>query len=220
MGMTQTSSNQKSGHQDSGHQKPKSIRLIPVIAGLLFVILAALVFVISENQARQTNTGFPSFDQSEFTLIDQDGVTRTNSDFAGKPIALFLGFTYCPDVCPTTLLALAGAVDDLVERGIDASVIQTIFISVDHERDTPAQLKSYLSLFDVEATGLTGDAQAVSDAIRAFGGYAKKIETGDGNFVYDHSAAVYLYRSDGTFKGTIVFNEPAEFIVEKLKTLL
>ena len=125
MGMTQ-----KPADQEPNHQKPKSIRFVPVIAGLLFVILAALVFVISENQARQSNTGFPSFDQSEFTLIDQDGVTRTNSDFAGKPIALFLGFTYCPDVCPTTLLALAGAVDDLVEQGIDASVIQTIFIAL------------------------------------------------------------------------------------------
>ena len=191
-----------------------------MLASLGFLVLAAAVFFLAETQARKTGGGFPNFADSPFTLIDQNDVPRTNSDFAGKPIAVFFGFTYCPDVCPTTLLSLAGAMDDLAEAGTDASSLQILFITVDHQRDTPEQVKSYLSLFDVPVTGLTGDAAAISTALGAFGAYAKRVELEGEDFTYDHSAAVYLYRADGTFKGTIVFNEPAEFIREKLKSLL
>ena len=68
--------------------------------------------------------------------------------------------------------------------------------------------------------GLTGDSQALADSRAAFGAFAEKIEGQDGDFTYDHSAAVYLYRSDGGFAGTIVFNEPEEFIREKLRSIL
>lgn len=205
---------------DSRPARQKSIRFLPAIACLIFVVLGVAIFALSENYARKTSVGFPAFHESPFTLRDQNGVQRTNADFAGQPIALFFGFTYCPDVCPTTLLSLAGAIDDLSALGLEASNIQIVFVSVDFERDTPQQLKDYLSLFDVPVIGLTGDAEAVKAAIGSFGAYAQKITDADGGYVYDHSAAVYLYRDDGTFKGTIVHNEPYEFIAEKLKSLL
>ena len=191
-----------------------------IAAGIGFLVLAIGVFVLAETQARKTSTGFPAFTESQFSLIDQDGVSRTNADFAGTPLAVFFGFTYCPDVCPTTILSLAGAVDDLAADGIDASDLNILFIAVDHERDTPEQVKAYLSLFDVDVTGLTGDAAAIANALAAFGAYAQKVEIDGGDFTYDHSAAVYLYRADGRFKGTIVFHEPAEFIREKIKSLV
>lgn len=196
------------------------MRFLPVLGCLVFMVLGVAIFALSENYARKTNIGFPAFHESAFTLRDQNDVQRTNADFAGQPIALFFGFTYCPDVCPTTLLSLAGAMDDLSLNGHDASAIQIVFVSVDYERDTPDQLKNYLSLFDVPVIGLTGDGVAVKAAIGNFGAYAQKITDADGGYVYDHSAAVYLYRSDGTFKGTIVHNEPKEFITEKLKSIL
>ena len=196
------------------------VRVAPAIACVIFLVLAVSVFALSENFARKTDLGFPTFQDSAFTLLDQNGVTRTNADFEGKPIALFFGFTYCPDVCPTTLLSLAGAMDDLAMTGKDVSDVQIIFVSVDYERDTPDQLKSYLSLFDVPVTGLTGNEKTIKSAIGSFGAYAQKIGDGDENYVYDHSAAVYLYRSDGTFKGTIVHNEPSKFMTEKLDSIL
>ena len=211
-----TSPEQQGG--TSGTMKRRPV-MAYILASLGFLVLAVAVFFLAETQARKTGAGFPSFANSPFTLIDQDGVRRTNSDFAGRPIALFFGFTYCPDVCPTTLLSLAGAMDDLADAGTDASSLQILFITVDPQRDTPEQVKSYLSLFDVPVTGLTGDAAAISAALGAFGAYAKRVELEGGDFTYDHSAAVYLYRADGTFKGTVVFNEPAEFIREKLKSL-
>ncbi len=193
----------------------------PVIfAIILFLSLAIGLFTVFEKQAQKSLVGFPNFADSSFVLIDQNGDLRSNADFVGNPIALFFGFTYCPDVCPTTLMSLANSLDALSDSGVDADRLQIIFISVDAERDTPQQVHDYLTLFEMNVVGLTGEAQALADSRTAFGAFAQKIESEDGYFTYDHSAAVYLYRSDGSFAGTIVFNEPKEFIREKLQSLL
>ena len=198
-----------------------SHKRVPVIlAILLFLSLAIGVFVVSEKHAQRALVGFPNFAESSFVLSDQNGDLRTNLDFAGQPIALFFGFTYCPDVCPTTLMTLANSLDALGDDGVDADGLQIIFVSVDAERDTPQQLHEYLTLFEMDVVGLTGDAQALANSRTAFGAFAKKIESKDGDFSYDHSAAVYLYRPDGGFAGTIVFNESEEIIREKLLSLL
>lgn len=185
-----------------------------------FVLLAAAVFVFSERQAAKMDVGFPGFMESPFALIDQHGTARRNADFSGAPIALFFGYTYCPDVCPMTLSMLANNLDDVADRGIDPSALQILFITVDDERDTPDQLAAYLSLFDVPVTGLTGDAAALKVARGAFGAYAARVEGEDGVVLWDHSSAVYLYDADGRFTGTVTFDEPAEFSTEKLARLL
>ena len=153
-------------------------------------------------------------------MTDQNGDRRSNADFAGQPIALFFGFTYCPDVCPTTLTSLANSLDELSDDGVHTDKLQIIFVSVDAERDTPQQLRDYLGLFEINVVGLTGDAQALADSRAAFGAFAQRIEGEDGDFTYDHSAAAYLYGQEGGFAGTIVFNEPEDFTREKLRGLL
>jgi protein SCO1/2 len=206
-----------------GPQMPRGFgrKRVPVtFALLLFFCLAIGVFILSEKQAQKTPVGFPNFAKSSFVLIDQNGDLRTNSDFAGQPIALFFGFTYCPDVCPTTLMSLANSLDALGDDGLDADMLQIIFVSVDAERDTPQQMRDYLTFFEMDVVGLTGDTQALAESRAAFGAFAQKIEGENGDFTYDHSAAVYLYDKDGGFDGTIVFNEPEEFIREKLRRLL
>tara|TARA_B100000575_G_C23121738_1_gene649257 strand:+ start:938 stop:1594 length:657 start_codon:yes stop_codon:yes gene_type:complete len=195
-------------------------RALGFVAVLLFLCLAGGVFAISTKQAQKSFIGFPNFADSNFILTDHNGEVRKNTDFAGRPIALFFGFTYCPDVCPTTLLSLADSLDNLGKEGVNTDRLQIIFISVDAERDTPQQLRDYLSLFETNVVGLTGDAQALADSRAAFGAFAEKIESKGSDFTYDHSAAVYLYRPDGVFVGTIVFNEPEEFIREKLRRVL
>ena len=206
-----------------GSQMPPGLsrkRVPVIIAILLFLCLAIGVFVVSEKQAQKSLIGFPNFSDSPFALTDQNGDLRSNEDFAGRPIALFFGFTFCPDVCPTTLMSLANSINALGDAGVDADRMQIIFISVDAERDTPQQLHDYLTLFEMDVVGLTGNSKELADSRTAFGAFAKKIEDEDGDFTYDHSAAVYLYRSDGGFAGTIVFNEPKEFIRDKLRSLL
>jgi len=191
-----------------------------IAAALLFLGLAISVFLISDQFAQKTTIGIPQFQDNHIKLIDQNGIARNQDDFADRPIALFFGFTYCPDVCPTTLTTLAAARDDLESAGIDTKALQILFITVDPERDTPEQLKQYLSLFDADVTGLTGSPDKVRSVLQQFGVYAQKNDQGDGDYLYDHSAAVFLYRDDGSFKGTIVHNEPIAFITEKLKSIL
>ena len=191
-----------------------------IAAALLFLGLAISVFLISDQFAQKTTIGIPQFQDNHIELIDQNGIARNQDDFADRPIALFFGFTYCPDVCPTTLTTLAAARDDLESAGIDTKALQILFITVDPERDTPEQLKQYLSLFDADVTGLTGSPDKVRSVLQQFGVYAQKNDQGDGDYLYDHSAAVFLYRDDGSFKGTIVHNEPIAIITEKLKSIL
>ena len=191
-----------------------------IAAALLFLGLAISVFLISDQFAQKTTIGIPQFQDNHIELIDQNGIARNQDDFADRPIALFFGFTYCPDVCPTTLTTLAAARDDLESAGIDTKALQILFITVDPERDTPEQLKQYLSLFDANVTGLTGSPDKVRSVLQQFGVYAQKNDQGDGDYLYDHSAAVFLYRDDGSFKGTIVHNEPIAFVTEKLTSIL
>ena len=189
------------------------------VLGAAFVTLLIAVFLLSNRMAETAVVGFPNFQDSEFALLDQNGDIRRQGDFAGKPIALFFGFTYCPDICPTTLMTLTAIQDQLAVEGTAADHLQILFVTVDPERDTPAQLNSYLSLFDTSVTGLTGARKDIDSALRHFGVYVEK--TGDGDeYLYDHSAAVYLYRQDGRFRGTIVHNEPSEYMVEKIKSIL
>ena len=185
-----------------------------------FCLLAGAVFWLAERQARQMDIGFRNFQEQAFELVDQRGAVRRNDDFAGAPVALFFGYTYCPDVCPMTLSLLANSLDEVAARGGDTQSLQTIFMTVDAERDTPEQLAAYLSLFDLPVTGLTGEAGQLASAHEAFGAYAKRVEADDGVVLFDHTATVYLYDASGAFTGTITFNEPPEFTVEKLARLL
>ena len=198
-----------------GAQAGLGYRHSSIISGL-----AVGVFLISDQIAKKTTIGIPQFQDNHIELIDQNGIARNEDDFADRPIALFFGFTYCPDVCPTTLTMLAAARDNLDSAGIDTKALQIIFITVDPERDTPEQLKQYLSLFDANVTGLTGSPDKVRSVLQQFGVYAQKNGQGDADYLYDHSAAIFLYRGDGSFKGTIVHNEPIAFITEKIKSIL
>ncbi len=208
--------NPLSGHLSAKGQKPKWIQWSS--ASSIFLALLIVVFVLSARVAEKNVVGFPNFHDSEFALLDQNGETRFPSDFVGKPIALFFGFTYCPDVCPTTLMLLTGIQDQLATEGKPADHLQILFVTVDPERDTPAQLHAYLSLFDTSVTGLTGTRADIDSILHHFGVYAKKVGDDD-QYLYDHSAAVYLYRKDGNFKGTIAHGELSEYTVEKIKSI-
>ena len=212
----------KSAETNLNHQRRLSARKMGwvIATALLFTGLAVAVFLISDQIAKKTTLGIPQFQDNHIELIDQNGIARNEDDFADRPIALFFGFTYCPDVCPTTLTTLASARDNLDSAGINTKALQIIFITVDPERDTPEQLKQYLSLFDANVTGLTGSPDKVRSVLQQFGVYAQKSGQGDADYLYDHSAAIFLYRGDGSFKGTIVHNEPIAFITEKIKSIL
>jgi protein SCO1 len=132
-----------------------------------------------------------------FQMVDQNGKSVDQSLLKGKWSAVFFGYTYCPDVCPTTLQALAQAEAKLGDK---AKNLQVVFVSVDPARDTPAQMKAYLSTpaFPKDAIGLTGTPAQVAAAAKAYRVYYQKDGQGEGYSVA-HSSIVYLMNPDGKF---------------------
>lgn len=153
----------------------------------------------------------------EFTLVDQDGRTVTKPDFDAKALALFAGFTYCPDVCPATLLRLASFLDQL---GADAGKIQVVLFSVDPERDTPAVLKSYIASFDKRFSAVTGTPEQVKAFAKAYRIFYAKVPREGGDYTMNHSAGVFLFEKGGTFQGTLDLHEADDVAVAKLKMLV
>ncbi|MFA5123030.1 SCO family protein [Zavarzinia sp.] len=131
-----------------------------------------------------------------FSLTDEDGKPVTEKSWPGKFLLVFFGYTYCPDVCPTTLAELDTVLKDL---GPAADKIQPLFITVDPERDGAAELKAYTSSFDPRITGLTGDRPAIDAALKAYRVVA--VRRGEGaDYSMDHSTLLYLMGPDGRLK--------------------
>jgi protein SCO1 len=132
-----------------------------------------------------------------FHLVDQSGRPVDQGVLKGKWTALFFGYTYCPDVCPTTLQMLGQASRSLGDRGKD---FQVVFVTVDPARDTPSQLKAYLSnaVFPEGAIGLTGTPQQVAGIASAYGVYYQKQGSGP-DYSVNHSSAIYLIRPSGAY---------------------
>jgi protein SCO1/2 len=144
-----------------------------------------------------------------FHLTDQNGRPRDEAMLKGKWSAVFFGYTYCPDVCPTTLQTLAEAQDKL---GTRAGQFQVVFISVDPGRDTPAQLKTYLSspAFPKGAIGLTGTDAQIAAVAKQYHAFYQKQGSGS-DYEVQHGSAVYLMDPQGRFSGVVAFGlAPAE----------
>ena len=152
-----------------------------------------------------------------FELTDQDGRRVTAKDLLGRPSAIFFGFTSCPDVCPSTLLELTNWLKML---GSDGDKLNTVFISVDSERDTPEHLKLYLSSFDPHIRGLTGNEAQIRQVAKAYHVYYKRMAQDDGGYTYDHSARIYLMDKDGQYVGFLTHDEPDDSAVAKLRDLI
>lgn len=152
-----------------------------------------------------------------FTLVRGDGTTVTDKDFAGKPLAIFFGFTFCPDVCPTTLSDLQGWIEQL---GPDADKMNYAFVSVDPERDTPQVIGDYVAAFDKRITPLTGSREQIDEVIKAYRVYAKKVPLDGGGYTMDHSAMIYLMDGSNRFVGTIAYEEDPATALQKLKNLI
>jgi len=129
-----------------------------------------------------------------YVLTDQDGKPRASIDFAGKFQLIYFGYTFCPDVCPTTLALEAAALDKL---GPDQNRIVPVFITIDPARDKPDALKKYLSAFGPRFVGLTGTDQQIEAVEKEFRVYAKKQPVANGTYAMDHSSVLYLMGPDG-----------------------
>ncbi len=136
-----------------------------------------------------------------FALVDTQGKPVSPEQLRGHPTLVFFGFTYCPDVCPTTLALLAS-----VQKELDLPGLKVALITVDPERDTPEQLGKYISSFGGEFIGLTGTPPEIVKAQRSFGVAASRVELAGGGYTMDHSATVFLL--DSQARKVAVFTPP------------
>ncbi|OSZ72067.1 SCO family protein [Sphingomonas sp. IBVSS1] len=134
-----------------------------------------------------------------FTLTDQNGQSVREADFAGRYRLIYFGYGFCPDVCPTDLALLGRGLKAFeASDAARGARVAPIFITIDPQRDTPAALKPFVAAFHPRLVGLTGTPDQIAAVARAYGVYAKRMETGDPeNYLMDHSAMVYLYGPEG-----------------------
>ena len=155
-----------------------------------------------------------------YLLIGPQGSAVSNEDFRGRFQLITFGYTFCPDICPTTLVDMA---ETLKLLGEDAQRVQAIFISVDPDRDTPQQLATYTDFFDKRIIGLTGSPALIQAAARNFKvRYEKVIKENQDprNYAVDHSAGLYLLGPEGAFIKKFAYATPADSMAGEIRQLL
>lgn len=171
-----------------------AVGMVVAVAILGFVFRGPLLERIAP-RAVMTSTG-TALIGGPFALVDQTGATRTDADFRGKFMLVYFGYTYCPDVCPTTLQTMTEALERL---GKAAARVQPIFITIDPARDTPKVMGQYVAHFYPGMIGLTGTAAQIAAAARAYRVYYAKEAGRDQDYLMDHSGFVYLMGPDGKY---------------------
>jgi protein SCO1/2 len=152
----------------------------------------------------------------DFTLTDQNGAPYTLSAHRGHAIALFFGYAHCPDVCPTTLAALAGAKRKL---GAGGEAIDVVLVTVDPKRDSPATLKRYVHLFDPSFTGLTGTDAQLAPVYAAYH-IEHEVQSGKGSangYIVAHSTVVQFISPAGRLRGTGNFSDSPDELAVSMK---
>ncbi|MDA0675611.1 MAG: SCO family protein [Proteobacteria bacterium] len=197
-----------------------------IVAALLgavvvaMLVLAGRLYMTSDDPAATSGSGVASIG-GPFTLIDHTGRTVTDKDFAGRWMLVYFGYTYCPDVCPTSLSVMADAMDRLDPE--QAEKVVPVMISIDPLRDTPALLAEYVTNFHPRLIGLTGSVDQAAAAAKTYRVYFAKSggsDAGD-DYLMDHSSIVYLVDPKGQFRLHFAGAQiDAERIAERLRQLL
>jgi protein SCO1/2 len=155
-----------------------------------------------------------------YLLMDANGRAVTNADFPGQLQLISFGYTYCPDVCPTTLAEQAAIMRAL---GDDAAAMQPIFITVDPERDSAEKLRSYTAYFHPKLIGLTGSPELIAAAARNFGVRYRKVDDPNlhpDRYPVDHSAGMFLLGPNGDYIRKFGYGSSLDSIIERIRALL
>lgn len=182
------------------------------------VIAAGIVLAVTREPVTYHGTHIsPPMPAAQFTLQAEDGPVSL-SDFRGRAVALFFGYTSCPDVCPTTLLRLSNALEELGDRRSD---VQVVFISVDPERDSPARASRYAEAVDPSFVGLSGTPDEIAEVAARYGIYYAKAEGSDATgYLVDHSATITVLNENGRVELLWSPTVTADQMAEDLDTML
>ena len=197
------------------------LRKLLWIAVAVAVLLGGILYIGAERAGQRPaaqnglNFGGP------FTLTAADGSVLTDKTLAGKPYAIFFGFTRCPDVCPTTLSRMARLRKAL---GKDGDKFAIVFVSVDPDRDKPADIGEYVKLFETPIIAATGTGAQIAAIRKSYGIYVAKVplDPADpkGDYTIDHTAGVFLMDAKGQLSSIIDHAEADEMAIAKLKRLI
>ncbi len=183
--------------------------------GAIAVLTGALLYLLL-SPPQESGTGVASIG-GPFQLAAHDGSVVSSTSVAGKPYALFFGFTHCPDVCPTSMMEMT---NDLVALGDAAKAFRVFFVTVDPARDTVTLLKDYLGSFDPRIIGLVPKDEAELAAMaKMFRAIYRRVDTPSG-YTMDHTASIYLMDGKGQFFGTLDSKETPAIRQAKLRRLL
>jgi protein SCO1/2 len=186
---------------------------------LVVALAAALVGVAIGWLIQSFDVTAPARVGGPFTLTDQDGRRVTDQSYRGKVMAVFFGFTNCPDICPTGLARMTEILDAL---GPDAARVQPIFITVDPRRDTPEALRAYVRHFSDAIVALSGSEAEIAAAARDYRVYFKihGDPAAGRDYVVDHSTFVYVMDGKGGFVGTFTPDTPVDAAVKLIRRAL
>lgn len=193
----------------------RSLRIFLWALAALALVAGTYIYYVNLKSADKQLAGIVDIG-GPFSMTNQNGQAVSEKTYAGKAMAIFFGFTYCPDICTTTLARLSSLIEKL---GPVAENIQVILVSVDPERDTPAVLKSYLEAFDSRFVGLTGTPEQLASFAKTYRAFYEKVPAANGDYTMNHSAGVFLYNENGHFVGTFDPHEDDPVALQKLRNL-
>jgi protein SCO1/2 len=189
--------------------------------GRLFALLTTAIVSLASCSQKTAffNTDLTGLDYAQhFQLTDHHGKVRTLSDFKGKVVLVFFGFTQCPYVCPTTMAEMASVMREL---GPQADRLQVLFVTLDPERDTQKLLATYVPAFDPRFLGLYGDAAATAKVAKDFKVFYQKVPGKSAtSYTIDHTAGSYVYDPNGKIRLFVRHGQGIAPIVHDIKLLL
>jgi protein SCO1/2 len=197
-------------------------RTVKALLGLWIVVLVGALGWIGWDAYQPSTPAGQGSDRpigGPFSLADQDGRTFTDADLKGKPTLLYFGYTFCPDVCPTSLLLMENAAEQLGADG--PRKVNLVFITIDPERDTQKLMKGYVTNFGSTFEGLTGTPEQIASVAHAYDVYYEKVAGKDGApYLMAHSSIIYLLDRQGGFIGHFPHDSTPEEIAKALKELM
>ncbi len=198
--------------------KINSVRAL-IIVGFSILILSLISLLLPSILKKNFQTQYSSEVKlgASFELIDSNGNKITEAAFVGSPTVLFFGFTHCPTVCPLALHRLSLLIEKL---GKDQNKLKAYFITLDPERDTWKVLNKYLTGFNNRIIGITGESEKIKILAKSWGIYSKKVPLDGDNYSIDHTALIFLLKSNGNFLKTINFEDDFELSLKEIKKLL